>query len=181
MWDEFYIWIERYTGVTYNLSEEFSNVTKYMIFVNPYEWKSRIMAIVDHIGDVIDTIDQYGDDIPDYLPDKEAMKKTFTEDAVQQLLFIVNQAKHMINVEEVDITSYDIMMNQIQVLSDLVNMCLEEFPVKPTTFDTYEDENDDAMNTYLGIIKSDMTNIGMTINEIRNEYFAMLEEDDDEQ
>lgn len=179
MWTEFYIWIERYAGVSYDLQSEFSMLTKYLIFVDPYEWKIRIDNIIQHTNDVIDTIDQFGDDIPDYLPDSKSMKRIFTENVVEQLLFVVNNVKRMINLEEVDITNYDILVNQVQTLSDLIKMCLDDFPVKPTTYDTYEEENDDALQTYLGLLKSDLPNLGITVNEIRDEYYALLEEDDE--
>jgi hypothetical protein len=179
MWIELYAWLEKYSGVSYDLSEDFEEIPKEMIFTDPYEWKVRIMNIIERLGEIVQIIEQFADEIPDYLPDETNMKKMITSLAVENLMFLINYAKMTLLIDDSDIEDYDDLINQIQYLSELVSDVLIDSDIETVQkkFVDKDEENDNYFTNTFGIHPKDLTNMKFTVDDIRETMSELLEED----
>lgn len=182
MWLELCIWLEKYSGVSYDFVEDFREIPKEMIFVDPYQWKVKLMNIIDRLGDVMEIIGQFKDDIPDYLPDEINMKSIITSFAVENLLFLINYAKQTLLIEETDIDSYDDLVNQIQYLTEFVSDVLIDSEVEEVQkkFTNLDEENDNYYTDTFGIRPADLTNMKFTVDDIR-EIMSDLDDEESEE
>jgi hypothetical protein len=180
MFQEAYTWLERYSGVSYDFREDISEISSNVIFIDPFEWMTSFNNILENLSNATDIIDEFGDYLPDELPNKSELKKLIVEDVISKLVNVVNNIKRKLNLEITDFGSYDQLVNQSIALNDLVTMIIQntmEDIIKKDMFEKYEEENDNSWEDMLNIHKNDLSNMHFTVSSIRQDYFDSLDDE----
>lgn len=175
------MWIEQYSGVSYNISDNEALSDKYLPYVDPYEWKTNILMILDNLPDAIEVINTYANLIPDALPGKKEMKTLVVEDTTGRILRNIQGVLKELDLETPTIQSIDDLANVVNALGGLIELLSNtstEDLLKNRVFEEYEEENDDILEEMFEIVKSDLSNMKFTVTSKHDAYFALMEDEE---
>ena len=178
--DELYIWLEAYSGVTFDFSSDFEEIQGDAAFIEPYAWVVTISEILEQLEACVGCIEKYGDNLTDDMPSKNDLKRYVTMSVLVTVLNNLNYIKRKLNIEEVDINNFDLLVRHVETMHDLIAMLVEnsiEDILNKRLFEKHEKENDDSFYELFELNKKDIPNMSFTVNSIRDVYFETLEED----
>lgn len=179
MWSELFIWLERYSGVSYDFSEDIASIKGDIAFIDTYEWFNVISNMFDNLSEAIDVVDEFGDNLTDELPNKKKVKNMLTSYVISNLLDNVNDIKRKLNIDIVDISNSDTLIQHINIIMELIQMLSEnemDDIFKQQLFEKHEEENGNTFTEILNIQKDDITNMYFTVSSIQQDYFDSLDE-----
>lgn len=179
MWSELFIWLERYSGVSYDFSEDIASIKGDIAFIDTYEWFNIINNLFDNLSEAIDVVDEFGDNLTDELPNKKKVKNMLTSYVVSNLLDNVNDIKRKLNIDIVDISNSDTLIQHINIIMELIQMLSEnemDDIFKQQLFEKHEEENGNTFTEILNIQKDDIANMYFTVSSIQQDYFDSLDE-----
>lgn len=179
MWSELFIWLERYSGVSYDFSEDIASIKGDIAFIDTYEWFNVISNLFDNLSEAIDVVDEFGDNLTDELPNKKKVKNMLTSYVISNLLDNVNDIKRKLNIDIVDISNADTLIQHINIIMELIQMLSEnemDDIFKQQLFEKHEEENGNTFTEILNIQKDDITNMYFTVSSIQQDYFDSLDE-----
>ena len=179
MWSELFIWLERYSGVSYDFSEDIASIKGDIAFIDTYEWFNVISNLFDNLSEAIDVVDEFGDNLTDELPNKKKVINMLTSYVISNLLDNVNDIKRKLNIDIVDISNYDTLIQHINIIMELIQMLSEnemDDIFKQQLFEKHEEENGNTFTEILNIQKDDITNMYFTVSSIQQDYFDSLDE-----
>ena len=179
MWSELFIWLERYSGVSYDFSEDIASIKGDIAFIDTYEWFNVISNLFDNLSEAIDVVDEFGDNLTDELPNKKKVKNMLTTYVISNLLDNVNDIKRKLNIDIVDISNSDTLIQHINIIMELIQMLSEnemDDIFKQQLFEKHEEENGNTFTEILNIQKDDITNMYFTVSSIQQDYFDSLDE-----
>ena len=179
MWSELFIWLERYSGVSYDFSEDIASIKGDIAFIDTYEWFNVISNLFDNLSEAIDVVDEFGDNLTDELPNKKKVKNMLTSYVISNLLDNVNDIKRKLNIDIVDISNPDTLIQHINIIMELIQMLSEnemDDIFKQQLFEKHEEENGNTFTEILNIQKDDITNMYFTVSSIQQDYFDSLDE-----
>jgi hypothetical protein len=179
MWSELFIWLERYSGVSYDFSEDIASIKGDIAFIDTYEWFNVISNLFDNLSEAIDVVDEFGDNLTDELPNKKKVKNMLTSYVISNLLDNVNDIKRKLNIDIVDISNSDTLIQHINIIMELIQMLSEnemDDIFKQQLFEKHEEENGNTFTEILNIQKDDITNMYFTVSSIQQDYFDSLDE-----
>jgi hypothetical protein len=183
MWSRIYGFFEQYAGVSYNFVEEIDNL-KENTFIEPYAWESGIQNIMDNLQEALDYIDTYGMYLGEDMPSPPELEKIVATYVLTELRGILDTMKQSLSIEPNEINDFDTLENQLFVMGELVDMCvnhsLDEIMADDlfNTFTVEDEDDDNQFEEALGLNEKDIPNIFMTIQSIRDDYFASLDDDE---
>lgn len=179
MWSELFIWLERYSGVSYDFSEDIASIKGDIAFIDTYEWFNVISNLFDNLSEAIDVVDEFGDNLTDELPNKKKVENMLTSYVISNLLDNVNDIKRKLNIDIVDISNSDTLIQHINIIMELIQMLSEnemDDIFKQQLFEKHEEENGNTFTEILNIQKDDITNMYFTVSSIQQDYFDSLDE-----
>ncbi len=179
MWSELFIWLERYSGVSYDFSEDIASIKGDIAFIDTYDWFNVISNLFDNLSEAIDVVDEFGDNLTDELPNKKKVKNMLTSYVISNLLDNVNDIKRKLNIDIVDISNSDTLIQHINIIMELIQMLSEnemDDIFKQQLFEKHEEENGNTFTEILNIQKDDITNMYFTVSSIQQDYFDSLDE-----
>lgn len=179
MWSELFIWLERYSGVSYDFSEDIASIKGDIAFIDTYEWFNVISNLFDNLSEAIDVVDEFGDNLTDELPNKKKVINMLTSYVISNLLDNVNDIKRKLNIDIVDISNSDTLIQHINIIMELIQMLSEnemDDIFKQQLFEKHEEENGNTFTEILNIQKDDITNMYFTVSSIQQDYFDSLDE-----
>lgn len=179
MWSELFIWLERYSGVSYDFSEDIASIKGDIAFIDTYEWFNVISNLFDNLSEAIDVVDEFGDNLTDELPNKKKVINMLTSYVISNLLDNVNDIKRKLNIDIVDISNSDTLVQHINIIMELIQMLSEnemDDIFKQQLFEKHEEENGNTFTEILNIQKDDITNMYFTVSSIQQDYFDSLDE-----
>ena len=182
MWDKIYEFFEQYAGVSYNFTEDIEEL-KQNQFIEPYDWQAGIQTILDNLQEALDCI---GRTLGEDMPTKDELKKIVASYVLNELMVILDQMKKTLCIEPTEISNFDALELQLFAMGQLIEMCTTnslDAIMADDMFNTYtvddEDEDDNLFVTVLGLNEKDIANIFMTIQSIRDDYYASLDEENE--
>ena len=164
MLPEYYAFFEQYDGVSYDFNEDLQTL-KDVTFIEPYRWNELKDNILENLQDALDCITKNAKYLGEDMPSEKDFKKDVATFVLAHLVDNLNYIKQNLSIEKTDILTTN-------SLDDLL---------KDDLFNTYliEDEDDDnPFVTVLGLHEKDVPNLFMTVQSIREDYFASLEDDE---
>lgn len=179
MLQEIYMWLEQYSGVSYDFNEDISNITGNKAFIDPFEWHISIENILERLNDALSTIDKYHNLLTEDLPNRTDLKKYISGMVLNRILNVLNDIKLQLHIEQSEINSYDELIKQVMVITQLIDMMVDntlEDIIKNNMFEKYDEENDNVLTDMLNMHKNDVPNIHFTVSSIRQDYFDSLED-----
>lgn len=179
-WQEIYIWIESYSGCTYDIDESIAKLKDpNIVFVNKLDWKLTMEKLIDDLSDIWDIIEEHEYLIPDELPDGELMKQMFRDKIIGTTVASLNDIKRQLHIQQSDIGDYRVIQYQIDLMYDLIDMLSSndmDTIIQEKLFDRYEEQNEDALYNTFGITKEDLSNMHDTITSVIEEATAQEED-----
>ena len=183
MLPEYYAFFEQYDGVSYDFNEDLQTL-KDVTFIEPYRWNELKDNILENLQDALDCITKNARYLGEDMPSEKDFKKDVATFVLAHLVDNLNYIKQNLSIEKTDISSFEELENQLYVVGELIMMLttnsLDDL-LKDDLFNTYliEDEDDDnPFVTVLGLHERDVPNLFMTVQSIREDYFASLEDDE---
>jgi len=181
MWNEIYLWLEQYSGVSYDFQGDISQISENSIFIEPFEWSVNVNDILEKLSDVWDIIDEYGDDLPDDFPNKSSLKKFITENVIGWVSGVINNVKRQLKIDQTDITSYDDLVNQSTVLSDFIRMMIEnsiDKILEENLFEKCDEDFNNILTETFNVSRNDIPSMHIEISSIRECFFDSLDDDE---
>jgi hypothetical protein len=181
MLDEIYVWLDSYAGVSFDFDESMQEIGGNIPVIEPFTWHSTILIVFEHLDSACDTIDEYWQAIPDYLPSKNKMKRTLTEHTLELIVTNVRNTCNMLNIDIPEMKTMDVLKRVIETLYDLLDMLtfytIDD--IQKSAFDDYEESNNEAFSNILDLQKEDMIQLSQTVHAIRESYYDSFDIDDD--
>ena len=178
MWEDFFNWVEKYAGCTFDLSGDFQDIEGDAIFIDPMNWKLKVFYIISELNEMLDVLEEYKTSLTDNFPSYSSLRTFLISETLTSLIENVNSIKRKLNIEPVDISNVDNLRDHVVNLYELVHAVstysLEQLS-KKDWFDEFEDDNDNFLKEEFGLSKDDLTNIHFVVNDI-----IQLHEEDDE-
>ena len=172
-------WLESYSGVSYDFSDDIRSLYDNMVFIDTFEWYNCISNIEQNLNSACDTIDVYGYALPNDLQNPNGVKKMLTSSLLIDLAVCINQVKQSLGITTIIFSSFEILNIHINALRFLIELLIEY----PTTtkrmldvFNEYDEENDYILTETFGISKNDIPNMQFTVSDIRQSYFDSIDE-----
>lgn len=173
MWDEFYNWIEQYSGCRYDLTDQIYQIDGDAIFVDPDEWKINLNCLIDQLNDMLDVLDKHKADVTDNFPSYLQLRNFIIGETLTSLIDIINSIKQKLGIEPTNINDVDTLMDHALNLYELIKAVstytLEQLS-KKDWFDEFEEDTDNFLSTQFGLRKNDLTSIQFTVNDIMHLY-----------
>ena len=169
MWEMIHTWIEQHSGVTYDVGEFIEKMSGNSMIVEPKIWYNNLSILLDVLNQMVDVIDEYGDLVPDDMPNKIEMKRFITSETLFSLVQIVNHVKEKLGIDQIDIRSFSVLEKHCDVLTDLITVLSEnkiEDIIKNDWFEEYDEESNGFLTTVFGLSIHDLSSIVMTINDV---------------
>ncbi len=169
MWEDFYNWVEKYAGCTFDLSEDFQSIKGDAIFIDPQAWKLKVFRIISELNEMLDVLEEYKTSLTDNFPSYSRLRNFLISETLTSLIENINDIKRKLNIEPVDISNVDNLRDHVVSLYELVNAVstysLEQLS-KKDWFDDFEEDNDNFLKEEFGLRKNDLTNIHFVVNDI---------------
>lgn len=181
MFEEIYIWLESYSGTSYDFDESVSEISADDAFTQPYDWSVGIDLILRQLDEACDTIDTYWRNIPTDLPDRNTMKRMLSQLTLEKLVANIKMVCGKLNIDPVRIDSIDKLKMVVVTLSELIDMLINHDPeeiMAKGLFDQHESDNDDSFYQILSVMKEDVPQLSFNVRSIRDTYFDMQETED---
>ena len=179
MWDEFFMWVEKFAGVTFDMSTELQQLQGDNIFIDPRRWKIKLNYVIDQLNEMLDVLDEHRDSLTDNFPSYTELRNFLIGETLTSMITAINDIKRKLNIEPVDIGNIDTLSAHALALFDIVDALssnsLEQLS-KKDWFDEYEEDNDNILTDEFGLRKNDLTNMHFIVNDI-----IQLHEDDDDE
>ena len=183
MWEQIYDFFTRYSGVSYDFSSDIQGITGDVAFISPRIWSMKIELILKNLDNAIDVIDEFGDNLTDDMPSKSDLKKIVAQYVLRALLKNLNDIKQALHIDITDITGLEDYENQVELMATLLVMLVENSLDDILSKDLFEteskddEEDDNQFVEIFGLHKNDVPNLSMTVQSIRQDYFASLDEE----
>lgn len=177
-WETLYPWIEARTGVAYDCNEELNNLGGDAIFIDPYGWYVEYLNVIDHLKDIISTIKDYSDEIPDDMGSETDVVEFVNEYFTNKFITVLNDIESKLLMNQTSIKNMAQLDNVCETLHEyvgiFVNEDLEDIE-NQELIDKYDEENDNVLRDTFNVHQSDCSHIYDIIQSIRGKY-----EDEDE-
>lgn len=184
MWNEIHNFFEQFAGVPYDFSDDLRDISGDAIFVDPIRWRHTVISIINDLQDALTCIDDYGAFLGEDMPNKQNLKKIVASYVLEELTNLLNSIKGKLNIEKTDISNFDNLEQQLITISEMIEMfvhiSLEEIISKDLFQNNFveDDDEDNPLEMLFGLHPNDVTNLSFTITSIRDDYFALLDEDE---
>lgn len=178
--DELYVWLESYSGTSYDLVSTINSIEATLPFVSPFDWRTSIENVLDQMDEAVAVIEKYGKNLPDTLPTKQRAKRAFVMATLSSLMSNVSGVCRLLNIEIDDVNTIDQLRKVVLTISELLDMFINndiDTIMNEELYDKHEDDNDDSFENLLGIDKRDLSQLSYNVTQIRSAYFMSLEDD----
>lgn len=181
MLDEIYVFLEEYTGTSYDFDESVAEINGETAFVSPFEWRVAIENILTQLDEATDAIDEHWRNIPSDMPNRTEMKRMLAQRALTLLVGNIKNVCDQLNIDTPKMSTIDQLKIVVQTLFELLEMLgAYELDVilKDELFEQHEEENDDSFNEILDVTKKDITQLSFNVSAIRQAYYEALDEEE---
>ena len=95
-WKAIFDWLEQKAGVSYDLSEDLSEINGDVAFDEPYFWQMKIAFILEDMDSAIETVDENRNELTEDLPPRDKLKKGIENEYVRKLAENINAVKRQL-------------------------------------------------------------------------------------
>ena len=164
---EIYDWLESRTGSPYDFRDEISELDIADAFLAPVDWYNTITITLDRLEDCVEDINEHKDEIPDYLPSAQDIKKLIIEETCMLFMNKLNEVKQRIGITETTINDVDDLTRQCYIISQVINLCKEtKLGQIIVALRKFEEENEDYLLDSFGISERDYSQLYSDITDV---------------
>lgn len=172
-WETLYPWIEARAGVAYDCDDELNGLSGDSIFEDPYGWYVEYLNILDHLRDIMSTIRDFSDEIPDEMGSETDVIEFVNEYFTDRFVNILNGIESKLLMNQTPIKSMSELNNVCETLHEYVeiyiNNDLEDIE-NQELISKYDEENDNILRDTFNVHQQDCSNIYDIIQSIREKY-----------
>lgn len=172
-------WLESYSGVSCDFTDDVRSLHGNIVFIDTFEWYNRISNIEQNLNTACDIIDKYGYALPNDLQNPGGIKKMLTTNLLVDLMVCINKVKQTLGITTMTFSSFEVLNIHINALKFLIDL-LVEYPTMTKrmldTFNEYDTENDYILTEVFGVSTNDILNMQFTVSDIRQSYFDSIDE-----
>lgn len=179
MFERLFYFIESYVGVTFDPHDSLNCVNDDLAFEDPYAWKSYLDTSIDSVMELLNTLEEHRQEVPDELGDVNEVKSDFAHQVVGEIIEKINSVKSTLNLEITKMKGLDGLRSNITLITNLIQFCKEntfDEILEKNKFEELNDTNDKDMTNVLGVYNQDM----MNIYQIVSDNCELLDEDEDD-
>lgn len=177
-WEAIFSWLEQKAGVSYDPSDDISEIGGDTAFTQPFFWQTKISFIIEDMESAIETVEEYRFELTEDLPPRDKLQKGIENEYVRKLAENINAVKKQLGMSITPINDVEDVLTNAGALFELIST-LEAFPIDSLEsrdwFDKYDEMSDNALTEVLELHKNDLVDIHQTIETI----VESLNEDDD--
>lgn len=180
MEQEIYTWLESYSGVAYDFTEDFIDISKECAFVKTFAWYCGILNIEENLNLACETIDNYGHMLPDNLPDSESLKRLLISNVLNNIIANLNHVKQSLNIDISEINDAKTITSHLNGLRHIIDILSDNSLSDKelvNIFNDYDEDNDGLYTETFSISKEDLPNMQFTISDIKQAYYDSLDEE----
>lgn len=164
---EIYDWLESRTGSPYDFRDEISELDIADAFLAPVDWYNTITITLDRLEDCVEDINEHKDEIPDYLPSAQDIKKLIIEETCMLFMNKLNEVKQRIGITETTINDVDDLTRQCYIISQVIELCKEtKIGQIIVALRKFEEENEDYLLDSFGISERDYSQLYSDITDV---------------
>jgi len=164
---EIYDWLESRTGSPYDFRDEISELDIADAFLTPVDWYNTITITLDRLEDCVEDINEHKDEIPDYLPSAQDIKKLIIEETCMLFMDKLNEVKQRIGITETTINDVDDLTRQCYIISQVINLCKEtKIGQIIVALRKFEEENEDYLLDNFDISERDYSQLYSDITDV---------------
>jgi len=164
---EIYDWLESRTGSPYDFRDEISELDIADAFLTPVDWYNTITITLDRLEDCVEDINEHKDEIPDYLPSAQDIKKLIIEETCMLFMDKLNEVKQRIGIKETTINDVDDLTRQCYIISQVINLCKEtKIGQIIVALRKFEEENEDYLLDNFDISERDYSQLYSDITDV---------------
>jgi hypothetical protein len=164
---EIYDWLESRTGSPYDFRDEISELDIADAFLAPVDWYNTITITLDRLEDCVEDINEHKDEIPDYLPSAQDIKKLIIEETCMLFMDKLNEVKQRIGIKETTINDVDDLTRQCYIISQVINLCKEtKIGQIIVALRKFEEENEDYLLDNFDISERDYSQLYSDITDV---------------
>jgi hypothetical protein len=164
---EIYDWLESRTGSPYDFRDEISELDIADAFLAPVDWYNTITITLDRLEDCVEDINEHKDEIPDYLPSAQDIKKLIIEETCMLFMDKLNEVKQRIGITETTINDVDDLTRQCYIISQVIELCKEtKIGQIIVALRKFEEENEDYLLDSFGISERDYSQLYSDITDV---------------
>jgi hypothetical protein len=168
MFEQLFYFIESYAGVSFDPYDTLSCVDVDLVFEDPYAWKSYLDTTIDNVMELLNTLEEHRQDVPDDLGDVNEVKNSFAHQIVGEIIDEINKVKNKLNLEITKMKGLDGLRSNITLITNLIQFCKEntfDDILEKHKFLELNDTNDKDMTKVLGIVEQDIMNIYQIVTD----------------
>ena len=98
MFERLFYFIESYVGVTFDPHDSLDCVDNDLAFEDPFAWKSYLETSIDSVIELLNTLEEHRQEVPDELGDVNEVKRDFAHQIVGEIIEKVNTIKTKLNL-----------------------------------------------------------------------------------
>ena len=164
---EIYDWLESRTGSPYDFRDEISELDIADAFLTPVDWYNTITITLDRLENCVEDINEHKDEIPDYLPSAQDIKKLIIEETCMLFMIKLNEVKQRIGIKETTINDVDDLTRQCYIISQVIELCKEtKIGQIIVALRKFEEENEDYLLDNFDISERDYSQLYSDITDI---------------
>ena len=180
MLDELYVWLESYSGTSYDFAESFEEIQGDTAFVNPSDWRYGIEMIVSQMNDACDIIDKHKTAIPETMQNNVVCKRELTQTVINGIKRNIDEVCNRMLISHRRISTIDECSVMVVAIFELIDMIVDtDTSDIMAAFDKHEEENDNSFYELLNITRDDMTQLSLNVGSIRQFVFDKMAEEDE--
>ena len=182
-WEAIFNWLEQKAGVSFDLSDDLSEINGDVAFDEPYFWQMKIAFILEDMDSAIETVDENHNELTEDLPPRDKLKKGIENEYVRKLAENINAVKKQLGMAITPINDAEDVSINASALYELIST-LKVFDIGALQtrewFDKYDEMTDNVLTEVLELHKNDLPDIHETIESIVESLKYNDDDDDDD-
>lgn len=172
-WLEINSWLERYAGVSYDITSMVDDCKGNVVLIDPYTWYTDMNEIVMHYHSIMELIEEYEEAIPDSFNSKAEFEDLIKTHFTDNLAAIINGVCQLLNMNQVKVSSIDDIDEIITMIYKVIEIVKDdEAEAYEAKFDKLNDKYNGRLTDVYSIHASQLLTISTKIDSIIAEEFG---------
>ena len=166
-WMEINAWMERYAGVSYDVSSLVEECRGDVALHDPYVWYTDMNEIIMYYNSIMDLIKEHEHQIPDIFNNSAEFIDMITEFVVEGLSHAVNDARNLLNIQNTTLSTMDDIEEAVIVIYKILDIVTsnddEQFNEE---FDKLNKQYSGRITGFFGVHESQLLTMARKIESI---------------
>lgn len=121
-WLEINAWMERYAGVSYDLSSLIDECRGNVVLRDPYVWYTDMNEIVMHYNSITQIIEEHEHQIPDAFDNADEFIGIIRDVVIDGLTRVIDEARNLLNMKQTSIATFDDVEEVVTIIYKVLDI-----------------------------------------------------------